>query len=365
MFGLEERVAPTCCGIGWSVCSSSGPIRRLNRGATIMAAANALIARTSGWTMPRLDGIATEYQLWHGDRTAAEVAANLLRTGVAAPDDWPAAKRNPFEFIRLGLQRWIEGHGGEAIRSRFRLSLALTSSLDSHYGEAKEPNPTKLFLVVEPEEAAYLVLGPTVEILDRAHPRLPATFFALLIGALSRWVRVYDHRDAQDRVEVLREWWDGDPEATNVELPDVASGVPPSMRRVPLSDRRLKQVLRTARDRKVARLVEAAVALNRLSQKNPRPQIADEDAERLADCNPPLPALLAVFRAGDAVEGCFDDEAQGMMECPPEPNVILPLDATDPAAVRATFDTLGTICRVLAGASRLMDLMPGNNLQGG
>ena len=76
--------------------------------------------------------------------------------------------------------------------------------------------------------------------------------------------------------------------------------------------------------------------------------------------------LAANFTAWtDAIEGCFDDEAQGMMECPPEPNVILPLDATDPAAVRATFDTLGTICEVLAGASRLMDLMPGNDLHGG
>jgi hypothetical protein len=54
-----------------------------------------------------------------------------------------------------------------------------------------------------------------------------------------------------------------------------------------------------------------------------------------------------------------------MMECPPEPNVILPLDATNPAAVRAAFNRLGIICAVLAGASRLMDLMPGNDLQGG
>ena len=49
------------------------------------------------------------------------------------------------------------------------------------------------------------------------------------------------------------------------------------------------------------------------------------------DANPPLPCLLAAFSPGDAVVGCFDDEAQTAMETTPHPNLIIPLQLSDPA----------------------------------
>jgi hypothetical protein len=82
--------------------------------------------------------------------------------------------------------------------------------------------------------------------------------------------------------------------------------------------------------------------------------------EEMGDMNPPLPGVLAVFRPEDAVEGCFDEEAQTMTEMPPEPSLIIPLMADQPASVQAAFQTLGVVCCTLAAASRLIDHMPGN-----
>ena len=79
------------------------------------------------------------------------------------------------------------------------------------------------------------------------------------------------------------------------------------------------------------------------------------------DSNPPLPSLLAAFSSGDAVVGCFDDEAQTAMETTPQPNLIIPLQLSNPASVRRSFSILGVACRALAAASRLIDLMPGND----
>ncbi len=45
--------------------------------------------------------------------------------------------------------------------------------------------------------------------------------------------------------------------------------------------------------------------------------------EELCDTNPPFPSLLAPFTQEDAIEGCFDDEAQTMTEVTPEPSVIV------------------------------------------
>ena len=79
------------------------------------------------------------------------------------------------------------------------------------------------------------------------------------------------------------------------------------------------------------------------------------------DSNPRLPCLLAAFSPGDAVVGCFDDEAQTAMEMTPQPNLIIPIQFTDPGSVRQGFQVLSVLCETLAAASRLIDLMPGND----
>jgi hypothetical protein len=74
-----------------------------------------------------------------------------------------------------------------------------------------------------------------------------------------------------------------------------------------------------------------------------------------------LPCLLALFAEGDAIAGCFDEEAQGMMEVEPEPNLIIPFDPTDTASVQRTFHLFGAACQTIAAASQVIDLMPGND----
>ena len=67
-----------------------------------------------------------------------------------------------------------------------------------------------------------------------------------------------------------------------------------------------------------------------------------------------------VFAENDGIEGQFDDESQSMMECTPEPNLIVPVNAFDPGSVQLAFATLAAVCETLKAACRLIDLMPGN-----
>lgn len=79
------------------------------------------------------------------------------------------------------------------------------------------------------------------------------------------------------------------------------------------------------------------------------------------DSNPPLPCLLAAFSQSDAVVACFDDDSQTAMEVIPQPNLIIPLKLSDPVSVRKAIRILGVARETLAAASRLIDLMPGND----
>ena len=115
-------------------------------------------------------------------------------------------------------------------------------------------------------------------------------------------------------------------------------------------------------------ILHRVLELAQISKRADRPELTDEMREEMSDMNPPLPGLLAVFKTDDAIEGSFNEDAQTMMECTPEPSLTLPLIADKPESVRAAFQTLGVVCDTLASASRVIDRMPGNeqwSMQGG
>ena len=133
------------------------------------------------------------------------------------------------------------------------------------------------------------------------------------------------------------------------------------MRQAALNEGEIVRLLVNINNPSAIKLVNAAVALNQLSAQVERPDLDDNIAQQLSDCNPPLPCLLAIFTEGDAIAGCFDEDAQGMMEVEPEPNIIIPFDPADPKSVHRAFHVFGVACQTIAAASRLIDQMPGND----
>jgi hypothetical protein len=320
------------------------------------------MAQGGGLVLPRLGTVPVMHRLVADDRLAVMLAKALLELDIAVPEDWKRADHDPTSFIRLTLERCIRTHGGPAIRHRFLLSAVITNS-PSDWAERDETRPNQLFLIVEPSEATCgcAAFGPTLQLLEGVHPQLPATFFHLFVGALNRWLRLYDYRDAEERAETLREWAAQEPDADQYELSDVEASIPPCMRQEALNEVEIASLKDKINNPLAAKLVDAALALDHLSAQTERPELGDNIVEQLSDCNPPLPCLLALFAEGDAIAGCFDEDAQGMMEVEPEPNIIIPFDPTDTASVQQTFHMFGVACQTIAAASRLIDLMPGND----
>jgi hypothetical protein len=295
------------------------------------------------------------------DRLAVMLAKSLVELDIAVPGDWKRAECDPTSFIRITLERCIKAHGGSAIQRRFVLVAAI-SDTPCEWAERDESKPSQLFLTVEPSEASCgcVTFGPTLELLEKVHPQLPTTFFNLFVGALNCWVRIYDFRDAEERAEMLQEWAAQEPDADQYEIPDVQGSIPANMRQIPLDEHELGQLKDKISDPLAAKLVGAALALDRVSAQAKRPEIGDDIGQQLADCNPPLPCLLATFAEADAVAACFDQEAQGMLEVTPEPNLIIPFDPTHAASVRDAFQVFGAACETIAAASQVINLMPGN-----
>ena len=158
-----------------------------------LASSGQLMGQGSGLLIPPLDAAPLVHRLVADDRLAVMLAKALVELDIAVPGDWKRAEHDPTSFIRITLERWIHAHGGPAIRHRFLLS-AVISNTPCDWAERDENKPNQLFLIVEPSEATCgcVTFGPTLELLERVHPQLPATFFYLFVGALNRWVRVFD-----------------------------------------------------------------------------------------------------------------------------------------------------------------------------
>ena len=308
-------------------------------------------------TIPRLTGIPEVHRSYGGERLAAQLAQHLLTLDLGDAVDWKKSKRDPVEFVRLTLERFTAAHGGAKVQRQFDLSVTLSTEVIDCYTEEQNPS-TEMFLNVEPSSAAYVILNPTLMLLASIHDRLPATFIDLFQSALCRWVRVYDYRDAEDRVSTLQDWASEDDEDSSV-IPDVASSIPKSVRLKPLTDSALDRL--EIKDALARRIMGAATRLKNISEQAQRPVLEEHVCEAMMDANPPLPAMLMVFKPHDPVEGMFDEESQTMNELTPEPNVVFPLRADDPESIQSAFGCLRVLCQTLALASTLITLMPGNH----
>lgn len=323
-----------------------------------ISAAGQLMAAPCGIALPSLASVPAEQRFSADDREVIALAEILVKSEIAAPEDWERNEPDATKYLLLTLERWIRIHGASAIDRRFDLDLALSDRLVD-YSDARGPEST-LYLILDPDSAAFVLLNPTLELLEKVHPRLPATFYSYFAGALNRWVRVYDYHDAEERVEMLREWYEGEENADQYEVPDVEGCTPKSLKERPLSLRRLKELNEDVHDPQLRRLITGLLELCQISKQAKRPASTDDMGEQLMDSNPALPCLLAAFSSGDAVVGCFDEEAETAMEVTPQPNVIITLKLCDPISVRQAFRTLAVLSRTLAAASKLIDLMPGN-----
>ena len=333
-------------------CNAAWPTAR-------MAPATHMMGSGAHLLIPNLDRVPLEYHYHAGERAAIRLAQAFLELDIAEPSDWRRVRRDPTDFVQATLNRWIDLHGGKALRRRFCLRWILSEVVDE-YLEAGESDPDgrRLYLFLHPESAAFVVAGPTLELLEQEHPRLPATFYRVFTGALNRWIRTYDHLDAEDRVEMLREWAEGEEE--QYEIADVAASTPACMKQKPLSLKSFCRMEAQTKGKGAKALITAALDLEQVSASMRRPKFSDDMREQLMDANSPLPAILVVFSENDAIEALFEDDSQSWGEASSEPNLILPLSALNPESIQSALHILGVVCQTLAAASRLIDLMPGN-----
>ena len=360
--------------IGTSQCGGSrspGPLAGVStRGRAARAArpgTPGLIAPGPGLCLPRL-----QEHHWHFAGSAsladgAQFAANLLRAGVADPEDWQATRKIG-DFLHRTVERFV-GDRAAKIDYAFDIAICLGTTASS-WRAPEEIDPHKVLLTFRiAHSVGWVNLSPAIELLTAEHDLLPTVFYWWLRDSLSRWFRVFDVQEARWRWESWMEMRDEDEAARKEEcgregVPYEPGEVlqepklPRCIREMPRG--RLPEVAKLTRSRQTARLMQAAERLKRMSRRTSCPHLDTTDREELfLDTDPPIPLVALAFGEHDVVTEFLNMELETAGQVEVEPWPVLKMDGTDPLSIRKAFRRAAVALDTLEAAAHVLSLVPG------
>jgi hypothetical protein len=328
-------------------------------------------------TFPKLKGIRWRYCTRRDEGPAAVLGMSLLRLGICQPTDWSGSA---VDVVERGFRRFCSQNRAVEAKRVWVGDLRITDSLfelteqERNQAEAGREDVTDhLYLVGDYEAAASIPIGTTLTRLETEHDLLPAAFYVVLTTNLYKWMRVYDYVDAQEHAEMwMEDLSDEELEASIYRKVDME--VPGCIKRhsKTLKYRRASTLLQEIQPHTtVAReLVRHLLEMDTDGQGHEHAwpsQISEKDVPGmdawLTDAEYSRPGCLITWYENDAINACFDEEAQHMGENGPcQPNVALPihLDKTNKELdeeVRRVFDHAGAMLRSLASAAKIVELV--------
>jgi hypothetical protein len=328
-------------------------------------------------TFPRLKEIRWRYCTRWDEGPAAVLGMSLLRLGICRPNDWSGSA---VDFVERGFRRFCSQNRVVDVKRIWVGDLRITDSLfdlteqERNQVEAgREGIPHHLYLVGDYEAAASIPIGATLSRLEAENDLLPAAFYTVLTTNLYKWMRVYDFLDAQEHAEMWMEDL-SDEESEASVYGKVDTEIPACIRAhaKTLKYRRARNLLReTQTHTRMAReLMRHLLEMDAHGQGHAHAwpgHISEGDVPGidnwLTDAENSRPGCLITWYENDAINACFDEEAQHMGENGPcQPNVALPIHLNQPAKeldkeVRRVFDHAGAMLHSLACAARIVELV--------
>src|SRR5579884_1388922 len=136
------------------------------------------------------------------DCSAFTLARNLLLAGIGNPDDWQESNRDPVNFMLRTLTKEAALFNRRAIDSVAHTSIVFgTHPTSSGWREREGINTNRVFLAVEATHISVVYLRDTFDLLGKIDPRLPVTFYRVLLESLSEWILCYDESAAAPYIE--------------------------------------------------------------------------------------------------------------------------------------------------------------------
>lgn len=305
----------------------------------------ALLAPPFAQALPSLAGIPIEYSHEFRAELVYDLCAALVRERLGTCESWKECGENVLVFAKHAIMRAIGEDRWNLLQRNVEYHLEV-SDVTEREGFDEVMADGQLAVTVACGGSGYLKVGLAIEALETKEPGLGAAFYWTLTYALYRVMRVYNHDDALQYEERMKEYAEEDDEENKgqYEFPEVGKALPDCIR---LSlqkedhDRwnlRARRLLRRHANGRYGSWIKRLRKLQQLSRIRVR-QTHSFIEEGNYD-SPPLPSLLVAFKDRDAITACFDEEGQYMLEGTSEPALGVPFDPQNLEEVRQAIRTV-------------------------
>jgi hypothetical protein len=239
----------------------------------------------------------------------------------------------------IGEERW------NLLQRNVEYHLSV-SDVAERSGEDAVLGNGQLALTIECSGSGFLKIGPAIAALEEEPEGLGAAFYWTLTYALYRVMRVYNHDDALQYEERMKEYAEyDDTDREEHEFPEVEKALPECIQKTLTSDDHRAftlmagRLLRKHERGRYRSWIERLHTIERLSRvRLPTDVYFREDG---GYDTIPLPSLLVAFKEQDPIIACFDEEGQYMLEGSAEPTVGVVFSPHKPEEVRRALRVVG------------------------
>jgi hypothetical protein len=329
---------------------SHGPVQRepsTARGANRDAATArvAHLAPAFSQALPTLAGLPTEYSHEFRAEIVYHLCAALVREGLGTSDIWKQCGENALVFPKHAITRAVGGERWNLLQRNVEYHLEV-SDVAEREGLEEVMGQGQLAVTVACGGSGYLKIGHALEALEAEEPGLGAAFYWTMTYALYRVMRVYNHDDALQYEERMKEYAEEDEEENKVqyEFPEVEKALPDCVRLSLRKDDHFRwnlvarRLLRKHCNGRYGAWIERLRKLQQLSRIRVHPSYSFIEEGNYD--SPPLPSLLVAFKERDAITACFDEEGQYMLEGTSEPAIGVAFHPQNAEEVRQAVRTL-------------------------
>jgi hypothetical protein len=302
---------------------------------------------------------------------------SLLRLGICRASDWSGSA---VDLVERGFSRFCRLNGALEAKKVWVGDLRIADCLfevteqERDQIEAGRENAAQqLFLIGDYEAAASIPIGPALAVFKAEHDLLPSAFYNVLSANLYKWMRVYDYTDAQEHAQMWMEDLSEEERLASVYR-RVAIEIPECIKK-PSNTRKYQKaraLLEQAKPRRslVRQLIRHTLEMAACGQgwEHAWPgQLTETEVpglgDWLMDAESSRPGCLITWYENDAVNACFDEDAQHMGENGPcQPNIAIPIRLDQSAKrlneqVKHLFDYAGAMLRSLAAGAKAVEII--------
>jgi len=316
--------------------------RSVNSDGSTHAAGVTTLAPAFTLALPNLAGIRNSYSHEFHAELLYDLCAALVREGLGEPETWTESEGCAVLFAQRSI---LKGIGAERCKLlernvEFHLNVSDLAERDS---EEAPLGHGRLAVTFECGGSGFLKLGTAIAALEEEAEGLGAAFYWTLTHAMYRVMRIYNHEDALEYEERMKEYAEEEDHPGQYEFPEVERALPECIRKTLTGNHdvrtiRARQLLSQHRYGEYQSWIDRLRTIERLSRVR-LPSDSNFRGDGGYDTIP-LPSLLLAFKEHDAIVACFDEESQYMLEGSAEPTLGVVFNPSEPEEVRRALRTV-------------------------